>query len=301
MTKSLKPWLIRAINRTRKGASQSAAFLVFSMLVFTHRVPGLQAVSSEAADVTDPAEFAQKAWNNFEKAQPELPAYAHRGYSSQYVENTPEAFAQATISGCPQLELDVWPSKDGILYVSHDDSLERIYKKKLEITKSSSSQLEPAFASNGQPIMTLQQILDLFSDGAVYLVELKDWEKCLPAFRQVLKDNPELVNNIQVQAWEKEPLEKLEDEYPYMYKQLLVPELSKLQPGLDSEAVNGIGINAEVVNSGVIASIHEAGKKAVCYTVNDGQMMDYLIAIGADGIISDNPQKVLHKYETKSD
>lgn len=50
---------------------------------------------------------------------------AHRGYSGRYPENTMLAFRKAVEAGCDEIELDVHTSKDGVVMVIHDETLER--------------------------------------------------------------------------------------------------------------------------------------------------------------------------------
>ena len=50
---------------------------------------------------------------------------AHRGFSDERPENTIASFDHAIESGFSYLELDVHLSKDGILYVIHDDTVDR--------------------------------------------------------------------------------------------------------------------------------------------------------------------------------
>lgn len=53
-------------------------------------------------------------------------AIAHRGFSSQYPENTMLAFERALALGADGAEFDVQLTKDGIPVVFHDESLKRI-------------------------------------------------------------------------------------------------------------------------------------------------------------------------------
>ncbi|MGL4791192.1 MAG: glycerophosphodiester phosphodiesterase [Anaerotignaceae bacterium] len=50
---------------------------------------------------------------------------AHRGYCGKYPENTMLAFKKAVEAGCDELELDVQLTKDGVLVVIHDESVDR--------------------------------------------------------------------------------------------------------------------------------------------------------------------------------
>lgn len=49
----------------------------------------------------------------------------HRGYSSQFPENTKKAFDEALANGFDGIECDVWQSKNDDLMVCHDETIER--------------------------------------------------------------------------------------------------------------------------------------------------------------------------------
>ena len=49
--------------------------------------------------------------------------YAHRGYSSIYPENTMSAFKAALDSGADGIETDIHLSSDGIIVITHDESI----------------------------------------------------------------------------------------------------------------------------------------------------------------------------------
>jgi glycerophosphoryl diester phosphodiesterase/predicted amidohydrolase len=50
---------------------------------------------------------------------------AHRGFNTILPENTMASFGLAVALGAVEIELDVWPSKDGMLVVCHDDTVDR--------------------------------------------------------------------------------------------------------------------------------------------------------------------------------
>ena len=51
--------------------------------------------------------------------------FAHRGFSGKYPENTLLAFQKALETGCHGVELDVHLTKDNVLVIIHDETLER--------------------------------------------------------------------------------------------------------------------------------------------------------------------------------
>lgn len=54
-------------------------------------------------------------------------AVAHRGDPVAHRENTIAAFEAAVAAGADMVELDVWPSADGVAAVLHDETLDRLW------------------------------------------------------------------------------------------------------------------------------------------------------------------------------
>ena len=52
--------------------------------------------------------------------------WAHRGNSSQFPENTMEAFSSALSLGADGLEIDIHLTSDDQIVVTHDESIERV-------------------------------------------------------------------------------------------------------------------------------------------------------------------------------
>ena len=296
--RKLKPLVRRAINRTREIIVKTSAVLILTGLVCYYRVPGFLGTDSQAADQLNQSEISAHAWNNYEQSQPHLPLYAHRGLSSNYTENTPEAFAQAFLNGCPQVELDVWLSADGVLVVSHDQNVVRVYGQDKNIGASSSADLNSYRAANGQPLISLQKIFDIFGNSLTYLVEFKGGTEVAEAFEKLMENNPDLIPNVQIQDFELDTLLAVDAKYPNMYKMLLMADTANLDKALQTEALNGVCIDYEKVTPEVIAKVHEAGKKIVCYTVNDEKAAERLWNLGVDAVISDSPATVLAKYNS---
>lgn len=51
---------------------------------------------------------------------------AHRGFSGEYPENTMLSFKKAVEDGCDELELDVQLTKDNVLVIIHDETIDRV-------------------------------------------------------------------------------------------------------------------------------------------------------------------------------
>lgn len=55
-----------------------------------------------------------------------MKVFAHRGYSGRFPENTMLAFREAEKTGCYGIELDVQTTKDGVVVIFHDETLDRV-------------------------------------------------------------------------------------------------------------------------------------------------------------------------------
>ena len=59
----------------------------------------------------------------------------------------------------------------------------------------------------------------------------------------------------------------------------------------DAEA-QSVGLDYQFATGEFIAALHEAGLEVMLYTVNRSEMIERAIGLGADGVISDYPERV---------
>jgi glycerophosphoryl diester phosphodiesterase len=83
--------------------------------------------------------FARYGWPN---GKGRLPfCIGHRGASGHERENTLEAFRRASELGAEMWELDTQLTRDGVVVVSHDDHLQRVFGLDLRISQMTASEL----------------------------------------------------------------------------------------------------------------------------------------------------------------
>lgn len=108
--------------------------------------------------------------------------FAHRGYSGKYPENTMLAFKKAIEIGIDGIELDVQLTKDNVVVIIHDETIDRTTNGKGEVVNYTYEELEKFDASYiyaGQygvnKIPTLEEYLDYVKDfDIVTNIELKN-------------------------------------------------------------------------------------------------------------------------------
>jgi glycerophosphoryl diester phosphodiesterase len=100
--------------------------------------------------------------------------YAHRGASTDALENTMPAFEAALASGADGIELDVRLSQDGEVMVFHDVTLERLAERKERIGDLSAHALAQVVLKRDARIPKLDDVLDLLAGkGRLLNIEIK--------------------------------------------------------------------------------------------------------------------------------
>ncbi len=94
----------------------------------------------------------------------------HRGASGHVTENTLEAFELASKLGAEMWELDTQLSRDGVVMVSHDDHLERVFGLDRHISQMTAAEI----AGLGVPVPTFAEVAALARRlGTGLYIELK--------------------------------------------------------------------------------------------------------------------------------
>lgn len=100
---------------------------------------------------------------------------AHRGlWGDGVTENSLAAYEQAAANGFP-IEIDVYLSKDGVLFSFHDKTLLRMTGADGNIYDKTAEELNSLFIdARGNKIPTLDQVLDLCEGRTPLLIEIKN-------------------------------------------------------------------------------------------------------------------------------
>ncbi|UJF24653.1 hypothetical protein L0B52_00485 [Suttonella sp. R2A3] len=223
---------------------------------------------------------------------------AHRGLSAVAPENTWAAFELAWAHDCDGIELDVQVSRDGVVYVHHDESLLRTAGQDLNLADSDAVTLDtadvgswfaPEFA--GQRLPRLAEVIAMMPVGKIIQVEIKPDVENLAAIAKVLNEARRDVT-IYMISFNQQVLCKLA---------ALVPDLPTLWVIDEAEArtatvfelakeqrFSGIDVNEVVVDQDYVHNAHAHGLILGVWTVNDASRKHTLATFGVDMIASDN-------------
>lgn len=227
---------------------------------------------------------------------------AHRGAPRQAPENTlasfEKAFAHAHVDA---IELDVHSTKDGRAVVIHDDTLERTMKSKGFVSEKTAKEL----VALGAPL--LEDVLELVkAKRKRAFVELKMQPRfyaALPGEVLRLVRHMSAEESVVLISFDHRTLfdmkktapaiefgalcgQRLHDPSRYVKEYLGV---EWWLPGAIGE-VDSLGFFSEKreLDSMSVVDAHEAGVKTAVWTVNHRAAVEALVAIGVDGIITDD-------------
>ncbi|MEV7770002.1 glycerophosphodiester phosphodiesterase family protein [Kitasatospora sp. NPDC086791] len=230
--------------------------------------------------------------------------YAHRGASAAAPENTLVSDEVARRAGAEWIEDDVQPSKDGVPYVLHDDTVDRTTDGTGRIRDLTAAQLDaldagswfaPAYAGTRLPTLAAQ-LEDLRARGGKLLLEIKGphtRDEVARIVREV-RDHG-MTDRVVVQSFEVDALRHARE---------LAPELplGLLRSTLDADPVataRELGLaaynpsdDALATRPGVVRDLHAAGVAVNVWTVDRPDRWKALAAAGVDGIITNRPAEL---------
>ncbi|MFC3033610.1 glycerophosphodiester phosphodiesterase [Pseudoalteromonas fenneropenaei] len=221
-----------------------------------------------------------------------MKVFAHRGASGTYPENTLPAIAAALEANADGIELDIQSCLDDLV-VLHDSWLDRTTSGQGKVSEFTYQQLALLDAGDGNPIPTLDSVFALVKQQTMLNLELKHVGE-LRGFIACLERNLEsgLINQQQllVSSFNHPMLKALKQQLPWLKIGALTASIpldhAAFASQLDAYSVH---VDKDFVSAEFIADAKQRGLKVYAYTVDKQKDIDYLKAIGVDGIFSNYP------------
>ena len=226
---------------------------------------------------------------------------AHRGAGQLAPENTLAAFRLGAAHGYRMFECDAKLSADGVVFLLHDATLERTTNGQGtggDLPWHTLSGLDAgswhssAFA--GEPLATLERLAQFCRTHDHLLnIEIKPTPGTEAATGQAVAslaarlwacaEVPPLLTSFQPEA-----LAAAQQTAPELPRGLLVDTLwdGWLEKALALDCV-AVTAQYKLCDAEYVRRVHGAGMKCLCYTVNDEETAQNLLALGIDGIITD--------------
>lgn len=226
-----------------------------------------------------------------------LAVLAHRGGSIESYENTLASFAYAQSIGCKYIETDVQVSLDGIPYIFHDESLERITGIKSIFSSITSSEIDKIRIFKDHPIPKLDTALKEFPE-LFFQIDLKTDLVAIPALEVIKKNDAE--KRVCIASFNSNRLKQVKESYPEMCLSMGPKEVAKLllaSFGLFKGEIPGDCLQVPIYSHGIkvvtkrfIKFVQSKNLKIMVWTINDKKTLKKLINMNVDGIITDTPK-----------
>ncbi|GJG19617.1 glycerophosphoryl diester phosphodiesterase [Staphylococcus argenteus] len=237
-----------------------------------------------------------------------LQIVSHRGLPNAFPENTMAGYRKVMELNVDMLEIDVHLTKDQQLVVIHDETIDRTSNGKGRIANYTLPELKTFdFGSykdikfKGEQIPTLDEVIELcLKFQKKLLIEIKK-PNLYPGIERkllaILKNWGIDSSQVIIQSFDISCIERLYElscEYElgllcskrkYWYKK---PNYSKI-----SQIASYVNPNYALVTRKFVEEAHRYHLKVMPYTVNKSSIAKKLLKYGVDGLITDEPEKIL--------
>ena len=244
---------------------------------------------------------------------------AHRGDSRNYPENTLPAFESAVRMGIDVVETDIHLTKDGVLVIWHDPTLERNTDGSGRIEDHTLEELRRfdagytftqdggktfPFRGKGVRICTLAEALEHCPEQR-FNIDLKT--KCpeiVDEFIRVIREH-DAVDRVVGASFHLSNLKRLRRLAPDFLTSIttaeVVPLLFRqkthtLPKAFKRKIIFQIPMAAgpvKVVTPAFVKAMHQRGAVVMVWTINDEETMRRLFAMGVDSVMTDDPALVI--------
>jgi len=226
---------------------------------------------------------------------------AHRGFANDNIENTVQAFLNAT-DYCDYIELDIRESVNGIPIVFHDSNLKRLCGNDRKVSNLSVDEIqEYTIRNSNQVIPTFQDVLSKIESPLI--VEIKDYDVVGETVKLCERAN----NTVIYQSFDPQIVKSIPDEYETVLLCTPIEYVSK--EGIPSNAITslqrGYKLVAQFNLNGL--SLHYSMISEICsdmcmndefnhfaWTVRSHSVVENMNTQCLDGLITDS-QKYVYK------
>lgn len=235
---------------------------------------------------------------------------AHRGASGSAPENTLNAVRQALRQGADAVEVDLRQTKDGVVVLMHDPSVDRTTNGAGIVGNITYSDIAPLDAGSwygaefaGQRVPTLDDLLSEVQGRTMLLLEVKAGTATYPGIERRIIDSVRLFGasvHCVVQAFDQDVLDAFHELAPEIeLHKLAVAKLPLVPLWYDTRILWGtfprrqwirsVNVHRWSVTPALVGHMHAKNVQVMPWVVDDPGEIRRLVAMGVDGLITNHP------------
>jgi glycerophosphoryl diester phosphodiesterase len=231
--------------------------------------------------------------------------WGHRGACAYAPMNTLPSFELAVEQGADGVELDVHRTKDGHIVVVHDFTVDATTDGEGSIKDMTLNEIKELDAGNwfdekfaGTKIPTLNEVFEAIGQKLYINIEIKSHDIVSDGIEQAVAEciqRHNLQEQILVSSFNPLTLRRFREQLPeipigYAYATGYMRQLQSLLGNLKYEARHP---NHESVDAESLEMAKNRDYVTATWTVNDPRRAKELVALGVEGIITDNPDTII--------
>ncbi len=287
-------------------------------LIFLLTIAALLAIYLVARLLADPAE--PRAWFNPRPGDHKPLVFAHQGGENLWPSNTMLAFQNSTDLGVDVLDTDMHMTKDGVLVLMHDQTVDRTTDGTgaiRDLTLEQIKQLDAGydfslddgqsfpFRSQKLTVPTLEELFEAYPDKR-FGIEIKQTDPLPTAkrFCAVIRQY-NMQDNVLVSSFRQENMDAFREECPEVATSATEGEVrlffilyrlglaNALTPNYQSFQVPEENGGIQILTDGFVRAAQRRGLAVQPWTINEIDDLQRILALGVDGINTDNPDRLL--------
>ena len=223
--------------------------------------------------------------------------YAHRGASSYYPENTLSAFYAGVDMGADGIETDVHMTRDGVLVLFHDDTLDRVTDGAGAVSDHTYIQLLEYTVRNAEygrmdKIATLEDLIRYFGWRALtFAVELK--QAGIESAVIDMLNKYGMRDKVILTSFDFDNLARAKRYAPdYRVGYLYGPNEKQAVEKIRTIGGEQLCPKAEMLTPEMVEEYHAMGLSVRAWGVKDEEIMAHVLRCGVDGMTVNFPDRL---------
>ena len=250
---------------------------------------------------------------------------AHQGGEGEWPSNTLIAFRNAARAGADVLDTDMHMTKDGVLVLIHDSTVDRTTNGKGEVGKLTLSQIKKfdaaynftkedgrtfPYRGQGVTIPTVEEMFGEFPHTRMG-IEIKDHDAITAQRFCVLIRKYKMQDNVLVSSFGQQAMDAFRAECPEVSTSATTDEVrhfltlnlfgftNSFSPHYSSFQIPETVGRRQIITSHLLISARERNLPVLPWTVNEESDMRHLIAMGVYAINTDYPSRMIRILREK--